>query len=65
MTAHAAPRQMPLPEAVERLSTIALRRLSQKQGPHTVLAFLGSQGTAHLYGSDAAAVVARVIRGAA
>lgn len=56
---------MSLAEAVDRLSTIAVGMLDTACGTHTVLAFLGSQGTAHLYGSDAAAVVARVIRGAA
>lgn len=55
---------MPLPEAVTRLSHIAVRRLNTGQGPHTVLAFLGSSGTAALYGTEAAAVVAVLMRGA-
>lgn len=52
---------MPLQEGVARLSRIALRQLNTGQGPRDVLAFLGSEGTAQLYGSEAAAVVVALI----
>jgi hypothetical protein len=54
---------IPTEEGVARLSKIAVRRLN-REGPHTVLAWLSSPSTGRQFGSEAAAVVARVIGGA-